>query len=314
MTRMRFGLISHAVDAGDPHAALRDVVRVAVEAERAGFDSFWLAQHHFGGNHSVCAAPLVALAAVAQATTTIRLGTSIIMAPMEHPIRLIEDALTVDALSGGRLELGLGSGSDPNASARFGLVHRDRHAALRERLGQLIDLLASGEMSPPAPTLRDRMWITAGSEEGVGLAADLGLSLLVGRRGSPSREEDQRTAERLESYLARTPAGTSRIGLSRTFHCAPDASTGYQELAAPLASWLTTRATPGRFPAGYRAEDYLDDRHILVGPGHEILRLLADDPCTAHTTDVLLNVPQQAPHTDLAIRSIRRFAEVLGSR
>ncbi|MGP4882897.1 LLM class flavin-dependent oxidoreductase, partial [Klebsiella pneumoniae] len=84
-------------------------------AERLGFDSAWIAQHHFHEQEGGLPSPLVFLAHVAAQTDRIRLGTAIITLPMENPLRVAEDAAVLDLLTDGRLEVGFGSGGTPTS-------------------------------------------------------------------------------------------------------------------------------------------------------------------------------------------------------
>ena len=87
----------------------RDVVELARLAERAGFDSAWVSEHH-GAGDGYMPSLLPVLGALAAATDRLLLGTGVMLAPFHDPLRLAEDAATVDLLSEGRLILGLGLG------------------------------------------------------------------------------------------------------------------------------------------------------------------------------------------------------------
>jgi alkanesulfonate monooxygenase SsuD/methylene tetrahydromethanopterin reductase-like flavin-dependent oxidoreductase (luciferase family) len=85
-----------------------DFVEFAVAAEEAGFDGVTVTEHH--APLMTCPSPHLLLAAAAVRTSRIRLGTAVTVLPLYHPIRVAEEAGTLDLLSGGRFELGLGRG------------------------------------------------------------------------------------------------------------------------------------------------------------------------------------------------------------
>jgi len=87
---------------------IEDFVRFTAEAEELGFDGATLTEHH--APLMTCPSPHLLLAAAAGQTTTIRLGTAVTVLPLYHPVRVAEEAGTLDLLSGGRFELGLGRG------------------------------------------------------------------------------------------------------------------------------------------------------------------------------------------------------------
>ena len=79
-------------------------------AEHLGFDTAWVAQHHFHEHEGGLPSPFVFLGHLAARTSRIRLGTGIVTLPLELPVRVAEDAIVLDLLSSGRLELGVGNG------------------------------------------------------------------------------------------------------------------------------------------------------------------------------------------------------------
>src|SRR5262249_61137599 len=88
----------------------RIVVEQAGYAEELGFDSIWLAEHHFHSFGGLFSPTPVIGPAIAQRTARIRLGTAAILLPYHNPLRIAEDYATLDCLSQGRLNFGIGHG------------------------------------------------------------------------------------------------------------------------------------------------------------------------------------------------------------
>lgn len=138
---MRFGIFSVADhyprelrrSATELYGELRDQ---AEAADALGFDSFWIAEHHFH-EYGAVPRPPVWLAAAAQRTRRIRLGSAVVVLPFDNPLRTAEDYAMVDMLSGGRLNLGVGSGYLTHEYAGFGLSLEEK----RERFTEALEIV-----------------------------------------------------------------------------------------------------------------------------------------------------------------------------
>lgn len=107
-----FGLLTGQMPPDDDKTyeeVYEEDIRLAQIAEESGFDSVWTSEHHFF-NDGYSPSPLSICAALATATSEVQIGTCIALAPLYNPVRLAEDAATIDLLSGGRFVLGLGNG------------------------------------------------------------------------------------------------------------------------------------------------------------------------------------------------------------
>lgn len=172
----------------------RDAVPLAVAAERAGFDSFWVTEHH-GLPDGYLPSPLTLLAALAPATSHLELGTGLVLAPLQHPLHLAEDAVVVDRLSGGRLILGLGLGYAEHEYRAFGVDPASRGARLSALVAALRDawtgkpfsapsLGLSGVRVTPTPTRPIPIWLGGYAATAVARAGRIADGHLVGR-GAP---------------------------------------------------------------------------------------------------------------------------------
>jgi alkanesulfonate monooxygenase SsuD/methylene tetrahydromethanopterin reductase-like flavin-dependent oxidoreductase (luciferase family) len=110
---MKFGLFYQLPCAPDQNEVTRyhETIEQIVYADELGFDVAWLAELHFNRPFSIMPSPLILATAIAQQAKRIRLGTAVALLSLHHPLRAAEDAATVDILSGGRLEFGVGRGT-----------------------------------------------------------------------------------------------------------------------------------------------------------------------------------------------------------
>lgn len=176
----------------DPAALTRrwaGIVEQVRWAEQLGFGSVWISEHHFVDD-AYASSTLTLLAALAVATDRMLLGTNVLVLPVHHPLRLAEDALTVDALSGGRLRLGLGLGYRSQDLEPFGTSLGERRQRFEESFEVLrracrgdpingSDDPAGVKVSPrPVREGGPELWIGALSPPGIDRAARLGDGFL----------------------------------------------------------------------------------------------------------------------------------------
>ena len=101
------------------------------DSEAMGFDDAWLTEHHFvDDGYSPSLLPIAA--AVSQRTTRMRIGTFLVLAPLHNPVRLAEDTATVDLMSNGRFDLGVGLGYRRKEFSDQGISHTERGGRLQE--------------------------------------------------------------------------------------------------------------------------------------------------------------------------------------
>lgn len=316
----RIGFFSRLLDDAPPAERYRLGLEQVVAAEGFGFDAFWIAQHHFDGDEGGMPAPLVFLGQAAARTSRIRLGTGIITLPLEEPVRVAEDTATLDAISGARLEVGVGSGGTPGAFTAFGLDHADRTAIYDRNLARLRaawrgdDLGGGNRLYPEAPTLDDRVWQATFSVGGAEKAGRAGDGLLLSRtqprpKGQPDLPLHEIQAPIVDAYLAALPSGRApRILASRSVFVADDRAEALRHAGTGLRAIAERFARSGHELAGTRTEDLIRAFDTHLGTPDEVAESLAADPIVTLATDVAVQVHSVDPPHPLILRSLDLFA------
>jgi alkanesulfonate monooxygenase SsuD/methylene tetrahydromethanopterin reductase-like flavin-dependent oxidoreductase (luciferase family) len=201
---MRFGLFGSAqakrggpdVDSG---AGFRDFVEYNVEAEALGFCSTFLVEHHFTGFGQI-SATLNLLTWIAARTTTLRLGTAVLVLPWHNPVLLAEQAATLDLLSEGRLDFGIGMGYRYREFAGFCIPMEEAEERFDESLDVILKAWTSDApwshrgkywqfedvvVEPPtAQKPHPPLWMGAGSPASIKKVAAQGYKLLLDQYAS----------------------------------------------------------------------------------------------------------------------------------
>jgi alkanesulfonate monooxygenase SsuD/methylene tetrahydromethanopterin reductase-like flavin-dependent oxidoreductase (luciferase family) len=217
---MRIAIHSDLREHGDQATVYREMLSLFVRAEELGLDGGWVRSYHFrrpgmefsfpGGLPS----PFIFLGAVAARTSRIRLGTSVVPLPLENVVRVAEDAAVLDALSGGRFELGVSNGGQPHVASALGVTLDKSVPAQVARLRSLVSALdgkpladTKQELNPPAPGLSSRIWESALTEQTGRDSAARGNGVLVGSTQTVPAEVTAR------AYHASLPSGVApRVG------------------------------------------------------------------------------------------------------
>ena len=141
---MEFGIFN-LMGARDPATSAQQVFGEVAEqtklADELGYSSAWFAEHHFS-NYCLCASPLLMVTHCAGITKKIRLGTAVVVVPLYNPARLLAEIATADALSNGRLMLGIGAGYQPYEFERFG-VDLKLNLEMTKEFSDILDLAFS---------------------------------------------------------------------------------------------------------------------------------------------------------------------------
>jgi probable F420-dependent oxidoreductase len=292
-----FGLLSAQLRPGETDwtRTYDDTVRLAVEAERLGFTSAWTTEHHFVDD-GYMPSLLVVSAALAQATSRIEIGTGVILAPMHHPLRLAEDAATVQLLSHGRLALGLGLGWSEVEYAGLGADMRQRGAAMEETL-RILPRAWSGEPFThegsvyrlptlgvrPTPSVRIPILVGGGAEPAIRRAARLADGIFSNSPAEEFREQVGWVLDELEQ-AHRDPATFRFIHYSILLPGASraDALDRYRDAVWAL-NWKysdmessATRSLPAASPPPFDrpAESLLKRRTAHAGTTDELVEAL----------------------------------------
>jgi alkanesulfonate monooxygenase SsuD/methylene tetrahydromethanopterin reductase-like flavin-dependent oxidoreductase (luciferase family) len=122
---------------GTHQAAFREALEEVDLAEEMGLDTIWLGEAHFRPNRSVLAAPIVVASSIATRTKRLRVGMAVQVLPMIHPLRIAEEAATVDQLSEGRFEFGVGRSGKVRAYDIMGIDYGES----KERFQEALDII-----------------------------------------------------------------------------------------------------------------------------------------------------------------------------
>ena len=262
---MEFGLFlefPRPVD-GNHHDAFVQSFRLVQEAEDLGVSSVWLAEYHFNMER-VLASPVTIASAIAAKTSTMRIGTAVYCLPLGQPIRVAEEMATLDHISDGRAELGVGRGTFPNVHEGFNVSFEESRSRFDEFLEVVTTAWTQETFSfhgehfscdeltvTPRPFQQPHPPITIGvtSAESFPIVGSMGHPLIV----NPSRvftlgELAGPIAAYRQAWLDAGHPGTGKVGLRVPIYVNEDAERAYRE---PMQSAMNSIGRLGQRVASY---------------------------------------------------------------
>jgi probable F420-dependent oxidoreductase len=298
------------------------------EAEHLGFDYLWTTEHHFmPDGYSPSVLPLCA--AIAAKTSRIRLGTQILIVPLYDPLRLAEDIATVDLISGGRFELGVGLGYRLAEFEKFGVEFKSRGRRADEALTVVRAALHNEEVSysgssftyervrvmPRPVQTRIPIWLGANSGAGARRAARVADGLL----GAAHAEEFQKEWRR----LGRSGEPRVRIGAVPWAFVSEDPEAAWSRVGPYVLyqremtnTWMADSGRPTRFAGLPETAGEAVAMDVVVTPERAmelITQIVSESDADAEVLLQWYAIPPGCP-PHLATESITSFAQGLFHR
>lgn len=284
---MELGLYTFGDVTPNPHtgvavsAAQRcaEIVAAAKLADAAAFDVFGVGEHH--RLDMAISSPAVVMAAIAQATTRIRLTSAVTVLSTLDPVRVFQDFATVDLLSNGRAEVTAGRGAFTESFPLFGYDTKDYDALFAEKLDLLVKLnqakritwegqfrapLKDAEISPrPVESLS--IWVGVGGNPDSPLrAADHGLPMVLANISRPPATFAGQIAAYRQRHAERGyPPETRKVAIATHLHVAKDSQTAVEEFYPYYDAYFGSHAARRGLPLGVTRDVY-DERIGAKGP------------------------------------------------
>jgi natural product biosynthesis luciferase-like monooxygenase protein len=250
---MKFGVLhffEQATSGKNEHQVIKEQLDCLRAAEDMGFDSIWVPEHH-STEYGFAASPMVTLAAVASVTKRIRLGSGVVVLPFNDPIRVAEEGAMIDAMSDGRLDLGVGRGFQPIEFQKFQVDQSKSREIFAEALEVIIRAWTQERISfkgshfdipqfsvRPKPVQKPHppIWIAAISDPTFELAGKWGFNLLCSLLHGFRSEHLDGLVEEYRRTLrgAGHNSNNYRVGALCMVYCAESTEQARQDFGWPV--------------------------------------------------------------------------------
>lgn len=324
MTELSF--FTRLLDDVAPGERFRLALEQIEHAEAHGFGRAWVAQHHFRYVEGGLPSPFVFLGHAAARVPRIRLATGIVTLTLEDPIRVAEDAIVADLLSGGRIDLGVGSGARPESFVPFGLDGANKgadYAAKLDRLHAALDgddLGAGNHLYPGGEGIRGRIWQATFSPYGGTSAGQNGNALLLSKSQPRTPELADATLADIQLPIiaayreALTAGATPRITASRAVFVADTTAEALALAEAGLERLREYAERSGKKLDLSSPEAIAATTDTFVGDPDDVAQLLGADETLREADEVAVQVHSVDPPHERILRSLELVATELAPR
>jgi alkanesulfonate monooxygenase SsuD/methylene tetrahydromethanopterin reductase-like flavin-dependent oxidoreductase (luciferase family) len=260
-------------------AAFRDVFDLADRAEAAGVDCVWLGEIHFTPTRSVISASLQVASAIASRTRRLRVGTAVQVLPLNHPLRIAEEVATLDHISQGRFEFGIGRSGVVRTYDVYGIAYGESQARFREAL-EIIRLAWTGEpfsydgqfyrvqnatvvprpYQVPHPPIR----MATTSDETFPIAGRLGLPIFVGLRTTEIADLQLQLAPYRQAWREAGHSGEPSVYLRIPVYVSPTEHGAREEPRASVAAFFARQTELAWAAVGREGAGPVDRRRMVA--------------------------------------------------
>jgi alkanesulfonate monooxygenase SsuD/methylene tetrahydromethanopterin reductase-like flavin-dependent oxidoreductase (luciferase family) len=313
------------------------------QVERLGLDAVWLAESHFNPQRSVLSSPIVIATAIAARTKRLKVGTAVQVLPLTNPLRMAEEAATLDHISKGRFEFGIGRSGLPGSYEGYNIPYGES----RERFFEALDIIRKAwtqerfshegkyfsfkdvclvpkPYQTPHPLLR----MAATTSESFPIAARLGIPLFIGLRVANMSQVAEQVKSYKEAWVKAGNEGDIDVSLRAPVYVAetrekalsePEESfmTQFRRLGSSVATSVGRAGTPGEEETTRRSQqlssvtwDEVQREKVAVGTPEMVIERLQEMKEKLELSGVVaeFNAGGLIPRENIA-RSLRLFCE-----
>ena len=263
---MEFGLFAEQTRNGaNQEQAFREMFALADAAEAGGLDVFWLAEMLFNPARSVLSAPLLVASWIVSRTKRLRVGTAVQLLPLNHPLRVAGEVATLDHLSQGRFDFGIGRSGSPRAYDALGVPYAESQDRFFESLEIMIQAwkgekfsyegkfyrFTDAAVSPrPFKTPHPLLRMAAVTPETFPRVAKMGLAIFVGLRGMSIPELAQHLKIYRQAWRDAGHPGDGDVCLRIPVYAAPTEKAALEEPHDTITYYFRRQADLTRAPMG----------------------------------------------------------------